>query len=127
MVKKVRRKRQDPEHQIQKAYFQAIELYPNIRACTFAVPNGGPRNIFAATKLKAEGVTKGVCDVICLIPSEPYHGLVIEFKHGKNKLTKEQVDFSQRIQSEGYKFLLMYDWKEAFDATINYIQGRHNV
>ena len=50
----------DLEHQVQVAICNYLDLR---KVCYFAIPNGGKRNIITASKLKAEGVKKGVPDL----------------------------------------------------------------
>lgn len=90
----------------------------------FAIPNGGRRQIREAVKLKAQGVTKGVWDIFVAIPSCGYHGLWIEFKAGKNKLTKEQKLFGENMREMGYATHVCYSVDEAIAALKEYLNDR---
>ena len=81
------------EHDEQAALFQWAELMaaqiPELRLM-FAIPNGGHRHIGVARKLKAEGVKPGVPDIFLPVARNKFHGLFIEMKFGRGRLTKEQ-------------------------------------
>ena len=122
------------EFQIQSAFFDWVHLmeqkderYYNI----FAIPNGGLRNIRVAQKLKREGTLAGVLDVFIAVQSEAfcpdnslrlhYPGAFIEFKAGKNKMTKEQLLFAERMKKQGYYCALCYSTEAAIDFTRYYL------
>ena len=46
--------------------------------------------------LKRMGVKKGVADFFLALPQEEFHGLWIELKAGKGRLSKEQEQFLNR-------------------------------
>lgn len=98
-------KRQSPEHNLQKSIFEYVEkALPALRPYIFAIPNGGKRNVIVAKKLKAEGVTSGVWDIFVTIPNLTKHGLYIESKDMKNKLTPKQELFKENVEKIGYSF-----------------------
>lgn len=108
-------------------------------AWLFAVPNGGQRHIAEATKFVATGLRKGVPDV-CLpapIPKasaagwvESWHGCWIEMKIEKHRKTnnggvkQEQLEWHAYLRRAGYYVAVCYNWKEARDVLINYLEGR---
>jgi hypothetical protein len=107
----------------QAAFFEWLgNKHPKLRKVCFAVPNGGARNVREAANLKRQGVTKGVCDIICLIPNQTKHGLLIEMKTGNNKPSLEQVNFMNCAIANGYKATVCYSVNEAtkvFEDHIN--------
>ena len=111
------------EAQIQSAFFQWLSLYPDIRPYCFAIPNGGTRNIAEAVNLKRQGVTKGVPDVFIAIPSQSRHGLFIEFKSGKNKLTDSQKEMIDRLKENGYGCEVCYSIDEAIEVAEDYLNS----
>jgi len=91
------------EHNFQVSIFDYVDkVLPALRPYMFAIPNGGARHVVVAIKLKKEGVTKGVYDIFISIPNLIAHGLYIECKAGKNKLTNEQKAFRDRMVEIGY-------------------------
>ena len=116
------RRKDSGEAGTQKVYFQWLALaHPYVRSMTFAIPNGGSRHPVEAASLKAQGVTPGVPDIFCSIPSELYGGLYIEFKHGQNKLTKLQEGWIIRLRQAGYCAEVCYSFEEAKDLLLKYL------
>ena len=87
-----------------------------------AIPNGGQRNVVVASKLKREGVKSGIFDLFLPSAREPYHGLYIEMKFGKNKLTKSQEAFEEFASRQVYKMVVAYSWEEAAEAIEKYLK-----
>jgi hypothetical protein len=113
-------KMKQTEHQIQAQFFRMIRLWSlrhPILDIIFAIPNGGARDKITGARLKAEGVKRGVSDVFCPSTNNKIsHGLFIEFKTVKGKLTHEQIYFSKYIQQLGYQFIVCRSAEEAIDA-----------
>lgn len=118
----------DSEHSHQVALFAWAALnfarYPQLKYM-FAIPNGGLRDIRTATNLKAEGVKAGVPDIFLPVPYiYRYAGLFIELKVGKNKPTKEQIEWIDNLTKSGYYCKVCYSWIEAKDCLVNYLEGK---
>ena len=64
--------------------------YPKLAQMLIAVPNGGKRNAFEASRLKRQGVTPGVCDLLLLTPRHGFGCLCIEMKTKRGCLTDKQ-------------------------------------
>jgi len=114
------------EHQIQVAFFDYVGFkHPDLRRniSIFAIPNGGARSAITGKMLKDEGVSKGVFDVFCCVPRDGLHGLWIEFKSGKNKLTLEQEIFLQRRLSDGYSCAVCYSIDSAIAILEQYLNS----
>ena len=133
-------KRNNKEHQIQVGVFQWIdlqkEIYPALKNA-FAIPNGGSRNEIEAKNLKDEGVRAGVPDICLAYPSNGYHGLFIEHKTEKGKLTKDtpikdkqgrikhiregQETWFKRLSGCGYKCEVSRSIEQSILITKNYL------
>ena len=70
-------------------YITGNKMY--IDQALIAIPNGGKRNPREAGRLKAQGVKAGVSDLLLPFSSQGAHGLWIEMKAGRNKLTPNQA------------------------------------
>ena len=92
----------------------------------YAIPNGGHRNEIVAKKLKDEGVKAGVADVAVDVPCNGYHGLKIEMKAGKNRVTKEQAEFLKMAAHFGYATVVCYTAEEAIKTIEDYLNGQKN-
>lgn len=87
-----------------------------------AIPSGGKRDRVTASRLKAEGVKRGIWDVYLPYPSKGYPGLYIEFKKpGRGRLTDEQKLFKQYVESQGYAAAICYSWVDAKNVIVNYL------
>lgn len=114
---------QQNQHQEQKALIQWFRMqYPKL--IIFAIPNGGQRNIVTATKLQAEGVLRGVSDLFLMKPIGNYHGLFIEMKSAKGKVSDQQAYFIEQANLLGYKAIVCYGFDQAAAEITNYL---HNV
>ena len=117
---------QGTEYQEQCALFEWADAnqstYPQL-ANMFATLNGIRLPIGLAVKAKKQGNKKGVPDVFLDWPRYPYKGLRIEMKVGKNKRTKEQVEWAQRLIECGYCVYVCYGWEEAREIILKYLAG----
>lgn len=114
------------EHDIQKQFFSELEIFQfkgePLRQYFYAVPNGGGRSKSEAGRLKAEGVTAGIPDVCCFIPSQNFHGLYIEFKKPKSgRLSTEQKAVIPRMRSMGYKVVVCRCASQAINEVLTYL------
>ena len=120
-IKPYKKKRNNLEAQTQVAFFEWLSFYPKLRASTFAIPNGGSRYALEALNLKRQGVTAGIPDVLMAIPSKNACGAFIEFKAGKNKLTKKQAAMMEILKNNGYTCFVCYDLNQAREAVTKYL------
>ena len=104
--------------------------YPSL--FIFAVPNGGSRHKLEAINLRREGATKGVSDLIIMLPK----GRVVfvemkrpasqkmNFKTGNwnkvagGKQSPEQKAFQETAETLGFEYLLI----DSFDLFVNKMQ-----
>jgi hypothetical protein len=95
--------------------------YPKYDKLFFAVPNGSVRSKITAKILKAEGVKRGVSDLILLVPKGCFHGLCIEMKYDKNTQNDEQKEFEKQVAEQGYKYVVCYTLTEFMREINNYL------
>lgn len=111
------------EHDEQVALFDWARLneskHPQLKML-FAIPNGGLRNMVVAKKLKREGVKAGVPDMFLAVRTRTRSGLFIEMKFGKNKTTKEQDEWIQKLNGVFYT-AVCYSFEEAKQVIIDYL------
>jgi hypothetical protein len=133
--KKPRAQSRDLEHQEQAAFFNVLRMHekdlPALK-WVHAIPNGGNRDKRTAGRLWAEGVKAGVADIFVPIPVKGADdrwtfGMYIEFKAGKNKLTREQREFLGFAESQRYRFVVAYSWREALDALTEYLDFKFRI
>lgn len=109
----------------QRLFVKRFRMDPRTRtllAC--AVPNGGRRNVVEATRLKAEGVTRGVPDWLCFAKGKDGAiGLAIEFKSptGRGRLSAEQREWMQGLDSLGWRVVVALSAADAWRATLRHL------
>lgn len=109
---KARKPQGHPEHDLQVAcvaWFRAH--YPNDAAMLFAVPNGGRRNAIEAKRLKDEGATAGVSDLIFLESRGGYGALCIETKTRRkgSGQSDKQKEWQRQAEAHGNKYVVARD------------------
>lgn len=116
-------KRNSPESDIQKAFFQWLEYqYPEIRKVTTATGHGGSRHLLEAIRLKKEGLTAGFPDIACYFPKNGYHGLFIEMKSKNGVLSDKQRDKINLLIENGYKVFVVKTLHDAINNFKEYIK-----
>lgn len=108
---KPKKLRRHEESDIQQSIIQYAQIFrfmwdgQIIRLSDYLIsnPNGGKRNIIEATRLKREGTKAGVSDLFLTIPSKSYHGMWIEVKTAKGKMSDKQLDWFEKQAYMGYK------------------------
>lgn len=117
------------EAQEQRALFQwagyAEQQYPELKLLHH-IPNGGKRDVRTAANLKKEGVKAGVPDICLPVTRGQYHGLYIELKTVKGKVQKNQKEWLNALNSEGYATKVCYGWLEAKEVIEKYLELRQS-
>lgn len=91
----------------------AAGKYPELRLM-YHVPNGGSRNPLEAHNLKAQGVRRGVPDIVLPVPRGGYHGLYIELKRRKGgRLSEDQAVWIDRLNRVGHRAVVCQGWDAA--------------
>lgn len=108
------------EAEEQAILFEWAEYVPELENM-YAIPNGGSRHPAEARNLKRQGVKSGVPDVHLALPRGNYHGLYIEMKVGKNKTSKNQDEWIERLSKAGYCCAVCYGFEQAQKTIINYL------
>lgn len=117
------------EHDEQAAFVQWCLLnahrVPEL-ALIFSIPNGamlggGRIGAIRANYLKAEGLKSGVCDLFLPYPRGGFHGMFIEMKASKGKLSPAQKQFIKDVEKLEYFTTVCYSADEAIEQTEYYI------
>ena len=69
------------------------------------------------------GCKKGVPDLCLPIPMHGYHGLYIELKTERGKLSLEQKRWLKALSTMGYKAECCYGWESARNILEEYMNG----
>jgi hypothetical protein len=108
----------------------AVANYLDLRGWLWcAVPNGGNRNAITGARLKAEGVKRGVPDVLIferwtevhtdhgeIIHVEGGPGVAIELKSPRGKPTPEQTDWLAALKKRGWRVAVCRTVDEVIEA-----------
>lgn len=86
------------------------------------VPNGGHRHIATATKLKRMGVKSGVPDIVLPVSRKGFHGLYIELKKEKGKVSDHQMEWLHKLNEQGYMAVVAFGFDQAIQIIKNYIK-----
>lgn len=117
--------RMNPEDALQAACVQWFRLqHRGLKL--FAIPNGGGRSKAQAVLLKRTGVLSGVFDLFLMVRRNGYAGLWLEakvkyFNGKKNYLSKEQQEFRNYADANGYKTAVFYTFEEFQTAITEYL------
>ena len=117
----------DSEHKMQVRVFRwakVMEQNYSELSLLFAIPNGGLRNKIVASKMKAEGVKSGVSDIFLSVARGGFHGLYIEMKMPKGKISDNQREFINKVKKQGYKAEICYSSDDAISIIEEYVCNR---
>ena len=93
--------------------------YPNLDLLHCSL-NGVKLSALQATKSKQQGMLSGVPDLFLPVPIGAYHGLFIEMKSDKGRLSTNQTWFLSKVELLGYKIAVCYSANEAIKTIENY-------
>jgi len=110
------------EYQHAKAYIHWCMLHPLLRDVVIHIPNEGKRSSHGGYGLKLIGLRPGVSDFFIPVPVDPYHGLWIELKALKGRLTVDQRIWLGRMKDRLYAAYVAYGWDEARSLTEEYLK-----
>lgn len=88
----------------------------------YHVPNEGKRPSSTGARMRAEGLKKGVPDIVLPVARGGYHGLYIEMKRLKgSKTTEEQKEWIKNLNNQGYFACICKGWEAAKDVIMQYL------
>lgn len=88
----------------------------------FSVPNGGYRHAKEAGRLKAEGVTAGIPDIVVARATAKYHGLYLEFKTKSGRPSEVQKKIIAKLEFEGYCVRIVRGADAAWEILMQYLR-----
>ncbi len=95
--------------------------YPELEPDFHHFANERRCSIQEGRTLKRMGVKRGVADFFLAVPNGEYHGLWIELKVNKGKLTPEQQEFIKRKNEKGYLALSVWGSDSAKEIIKSYL------
>ncbi|MGI4875266.1 MAG: VRR-NUC domain-containing protein [Janthinobacterium lividum] len=90
--------------------------HPALRGLGFMIHNDGHKNPIAASLDTARGLVPGIPDWCLMVPRQaterPYsftHGLFVEFKVGKGRVSPIQAQRHEQLRTQGYQVEVVYE------------------
>lgn len=112
------------ESQEQISALQWFKLkYPDKEKISFHIANERKCSANYGNFLQKMGVKKGVPDIFIPFSRKNYHGLFIEIKSKKGKKTKEQIDFINELNINGYYACFCFGFNEIIEKINWYFSG----
>lgn len=97
--------------------------YPNLDLLHCSL-NGVKLTKTQAGIAKGQGMLSGVPDLFLPVPQQNYHGLYIEMKSEKGRLTENQEWFLSKTEGLGYKAAVCYSANEAIAVIEEYYKQK---
>ena len=97
--------------------------YPELKLL-YHIPNGGKRDAREAARFKRMGVKPGVPDLFLPISRGKYHGLYIEMKSLKGKLSNYQKEWLEKLSDNGNAACVCFGFEEAQRDILKYLDGK---
>lgn len=99
--------------------------YPNLDLLHCSL-NGVKLSQTQAKIAKGQGMLSGVPDLFLPVPRQSFHGLYIEMKSEKGRVTENQEWFLSKTDGLGYKSVVCYSAKEAIKTIQDYYDAKSN-
>lgn len=125
IIRRLRIKLQ-PEQAEQIKLFCWIRSRPDIKPYAIHIANERKTSRITGILLKLMGVRPGCSDVLISIARNGHHGLWVELKAGKGRLTLSQKEFLQDMTEQGYLAVCCVGY-EAARAVIEDYLGSGNL
>lgn len=88
--------------------------------------NGLKRTKNAQGKAKAQGMLSGVPDLFLPVPQSSYHGLYIEMKSEKGRVSVSQSRFLSVTNELGYQSIVCYSSEDAIEKIKEYLKNANH-
>lgn len=121
-----KRRRGSPEMKIQAECVKvAWNEFPETRCCLFHVANEIDRSDSSpmlGARRRAEGIVRGVSDLILMLPRKGFHALCIEMKTETGYQSSFQKDWQKIVESNGYKYVVCRSVEQFRDILTEYLR-----
>ena len=101
-----------------------LRQYPALRFLA-AIPNGlAASSIGAARRMKEQGMTAGVPDLVLPVAAGGYHALWIEMKRRtRGRVSAEQKCWLEYLNRAGYRAVVCGGWDAAREEILQYLSA----
>ncbi len=112
------------EYELQKSIIEYIKMQYNVLYCASA---GGLRtSITQAKRMKATGYVAGFPDLAIFEPNGEYHGLFLEVKTKKGRVSASQLAWIKKLNERNYRAVVVYSFDEAKREIDDYLTIKKN-
>ena len=94
--------------------------YPKL--VLFSIPNAAKRSVGLANYMKQEGLLAGVSDLFLMKSNKHFHGLFIEMKQKKGKVSEQQQYFIEQAIANGYAAYVCFGFDDAQAVILEYLR-----
>lgn len=120
------KKRKNIEDQMCRGFWKGFQYkYPNLVSVTTHFPAGGLRNSITGAALKSMGTQAGFPDYQIMFPCGGFHGLFLEFKVDKNKLTGSQLSRMMALHNNHYACAVVRSTIDAYSVIDLYLEYKY--
>lgn len=114
-------KTRSPEHDLQVAIVELVKT--NAPEILFSGTMGGVRlSMNQAKRAKAAGYMKGIPDLIFYEPRNGFHGLAIELKTKRGKISPIQRERIEDFRIRGWRAEVAFGWDETLAILRDYFE-----
>lgn len=89
----------------------------------FHIANENTSGIKWGVRNRQLGVKSGVPDLMLPIPAGGYHGLFVEMKTRRGKVSDNQQKWIDALNTFGYRAVVCYGWEAAKNEIESYLAG----
>lgn len=100
--------------------------YSIIFEMLYSIPNGADVSDTHRARLLAEGLSPGYPDLGLDVARGGYHGMRLEMKSTKGRLSPKQVARREALEREGYYYALARNAGEAWAVLCAYVDGEYD-
>jgi hypothetical protein len=114
-------KNSSPEHDLQVGLVELIrDTAPDL---LFSATNGGVRlSMNQARRMKAAGYLKGIPDLLFFEPRHGFHGLALELKAKRGKISAIQREQIEEFRIRGWRAEIAFGWDQAIHFLRDYFE-----
>ena len=113
--------RSNLEHRIQSALVKAARDFLSPDQLIIGIHNGGNRSAITGAILKREGALAGVPDLFLAVARGRYHGMFIEVKTPKGRVTEKQAEIMETLADAGYYVRVVRTTQQGINAIKKYM------